>query len=179
MIPRRNPILLAVLAIASLAPTAHALADGQGDPFGEPARELPLTEAMIDAARTFEKVDVDRNGLVDQDEYAAQRVVRAQLARFNGRVAIDGRGVTHVAVPESVAGPLSPGEQAALDAVTRREFHLRNPDGGGLDRAAWQEARLEPFTLADEDGDGVLKGSELAVYARLVAGDLSASLPGT
>ena len=108
-----------------------------------------------------------------QVEYSSQRVVRAQLARFSRSIRVDGQTVLNVAVPEGVSKRLTQSERAALDTVSRNEFHLRSAGSEGLTPAQWQDSRLEAFTLADMDASGALEGAELEGYARFLAGSLS------
>lgn len=143
------------------------------------AADLPLTEAMIDAARSFARVDANRDGLIDADEYASQKVVAAQLARFRRAVEIDGQTLLSLPLPDDVADRLGDSEKTAISAVARRDFHVRAFGKDGLDPALWQETRLESFYDADLDGDGVLREAELARYLRAAAGELNAALPSS
>ncbi|MEM8647907.1 MAG: hypothetical protein AAGF86_16390, partial [Pseudomonadota bacterium] len=113
------------------------------------------------------------DGIIDEDEFASQRVVYASLARFNGFVTVDGVAPKRVSLGSEKRQPLGEGERASLDAAARRDFQLRlRSDTQGLDQAAWQDLRLEAFALADIDGDGALSGAELDGYAQAIAGSL-------
>jgi hypothetical protein len=162
--------MLKILAVtATLTAGSASLGEAFENPFGAPIEVLPETEVMVDAARAFDKIDMNRDGLIDEDEYAAQRVVYAQLARFNRQIAIDGTVTVRVPVPDEIGESLTSPEKVALDAVARRDYRLR-VTGGGFDRAAWEEARLETFFLNDANGDGELRGKELHAYASYFAG---------
>lgn len=177
---KREKRQIKVLAAAvALTAGSTSLSEAFENPFGAPVERLPMTEAMIDAARAFAKVDVNKDGIVDIDEFAAQRVVYAQLARFNRHVPVDGRVTVRLPIPENVPESLTGPERAALDAVARRDFQLRAAGAEGLDEARWQDARLETFSLADDNGDGELRGQELAHYARYMAGALSIGQSGS
>lgn len=176
----RNMKLMMALAItATMTMGSNSLGEGLGNPFGDATDAVPMTDAMIDAARSFEKIDVNRDGLIDEDEYAAQRVVYAQLARFNRQIPIDGQSMIRIPVPDDIPNAMGASERAALDAVARRDFHLRAMAKEGLDQAAWQDARLETFAMADDNGDGELRDKELTAYAKLMSGDLTPSIPAT
>jgi hypothetical protein len=169
----RNLKLMTVLA-ATATLTAGSASLGEDAPFGLSGDAVPLTEAMVDAARGFDKIDVNNDGLIDEDEFAGQKLVYAQLARFSRSLTIDGQTPIRVDVPATVPDSIGVSERAALDAVARRDFRVRNLTGPGLTEADWQQARLEPFRRADKDGDGILRGRELAGYAALIAGQISA-----
>ncbi|MEM9838028.1 MAG: hypothetical protein AAF830_02630 [Pseudomonadota bacterium] len=166
-----------VVSATFLAAAAHA---GDADVSDvQAAADLPLTEAMIDAARSFARVDSNRDGVIDADEYASQRVVSAQLARFRRAVEIDGQTLISLPLPEDVANRMGDSEKTALGAVARRDFHVRAFGKEGLDAALWQETQLETFYTADLDGDGVLREAELVRYLRAAAGELNAALPAS
>lgn len=169
--------LNALLTLAVVTAPSPALAEDLPPTERTTGTVLPVTEAMIDAARSFRRVDINRDGIVDADEYASQRVVTAQLARFSRSVSIEGQHVMTMALPEDVPGRLGDSEKAALDTVARRDFKVRAFGSKGLDAAGWQDARLELFSNADANGDDVLEGAELENYLRALAGQLTASLP--
>lgn len=176
----RNVKLLKMFA-ATVAITAGSASVGSNSEavFGAVAGEVPMTEAMIDAARAFTKVDVNRDGLVDIDEYASQYVVYAQLARFNRQIPVDGHHTSAIPVPDDIPPTMTASERAGLDAIARRDFHMKVGSNPGLDAAAWQDAKLERFYIADADADGSLAGDELVAYARDVAGVMTSSFPGS
>jgi hypothetical protein len=173
-----NKPAAALAATAAITMGTAVSSNPLSEAFGAEAGALPLGEVLVDAARAFSKVDMNQDGLVDEDEFAAQRVVYAQLARFNRVVPIDGHDVVSIAVPEDVPQSMSTPERAALDAVARRDYHMRVLAEPGLTEQAFSEWRLETFRSADRDRDGVLHEKELDTYARLVAGELSAGISG-
>ncbi|MEE4211165.1 MAG: hypothetical protein V2I43_18095 [Parvularcula sp.] len=169
----------AALAVTAVVTMGTAVSSNTlSEAFGAEAGALPLGEALVDAARAFSKVDMNQDGLVDEDEFAAQRVVYAQLARFNRVVPVDGHDVVSIAVPEAVPQSMSHPERAALDAIARRDYHMRVLAEPGLTQQTWSEWRLETFRSADRNRDGILAGRELDTYAMLVAGELSAGVSG-
>lgn len=177
---KRIKIALSAVTAFALGGLSFALAGDHDHPMGATvAADLPMTEAMIDAARSFEKVDMNRDGKVDADEFTSRRVVIAQLARFSRSVAIDGQESVTLVVPDDVPVKLGASERAALEAIARRDFQVRAFGADGLNPSQWQESRLEAFFDADKDGDGVLRDDELAGYLKAVAGELSATFPST
>ena len=157
------------LSSAALASDVEAVADA--DLIN--ATELAMTEVMIDAARSFEKVDRNADGLIDVEEFTSQRVVRAQLARFTRSIPVEGVTTVRVALPTSISNRLTESERAALETVTRNDFALRTSGGEGLTQAQWQDARLETFALADMDGSGTLEGEELVSFVQALAGSIA------
>ena len=175
---KRIKIALSAVTALALAGASQALA-GDHDKADAFAADLPMTEAMIDAARSFAKVDMNRDGKIAAEEYTSRRVVVAHLARFSRSVAIDGQELVTLVLPDDVPVKLGQSERAALEAIARRDFQVRAFGADGLNASQWQESRLEAFFNADRDGDGVLRDGELASYLKAVAGELSASFPST
>jgi hypothetical protein len=176
----RNVRMLKILAVtATLTAGSASLGEAFENPFGAPIEVLPETEVMVDAARAFDKIDMNRDGVIDEDEYAAQRVVYAQLARFNRQIAIDGTVTVRVPVPDDIGEQLTSPEKVALDAVARRDYRMRMGDQPGFDRASWEENRLEVFYLSDQNGDGELRGKELHEYAAHYAGQMLSGSAGS
>jgi hypothetical protein len=134
-----------------------------------PATALRVDDVWLDAERTFAKVDVDMSGLVEIDEYAAQAVVYATLARFEGAVPVDGVEAMRVDLPGPRGEGIGAAEQAAIDAIARGDFYAVAPDGQGLSLGDWVALRLQTFGEADHDEDGVLTGRELRSYASAIA----------
>lgn len=173
----KRPSLLIALFAAGLVSVGSAAAEN--GPFGSEVLSLDMTDVMIDAARSFEKIDGNRDGVIDEDEYAARRIVFAQLSRFKGHVVVDGQHTVHVALPEHLQGQMTASERSALETVARRDHQLRAMGAAGLDQSAWQDSALEAFALADLDGDGALVADELAAFAGYRAGSLTAGLPAS
>lgn len=172
---KRFAILAALLAVHA----APAYAQAGEDRAEVRAESLALTDVMLDAARSFAIVDGDRNGAIDEDEYAARRVVFAQLARFRGHLVFDGQETVEVALPETLRRPMTEPERVALDGLARREFQMRAMGSASLSPSSWQDSLLEPFAEADADGDGCLTGDELAAFAAYRAGALTSLLPAS
>ena len=148
---------------ASIADTTADMPEAPA--FGEMAETLVLDDVWVDAERVFGKVDVDRNGLIDVDEYAAQAVVYAGLVRFNGMAVIDGRELIHIGLPASAEAKLGPAERAAIDAVARADYYTLVGEAEAITPRAWVALRLAAFEEADRNGDGRLSGRELHRFA--------------
>lgn len=148
---------------ASIADTTADMPEAPA--FGEMAETLVLDDVWVDAERVFGKVDVDRDGLIDVDEYAAQAVVYAGLVRFNGVAVVDGRELIHVGLPTGTEPALPPAERAAIDAVARADFYALADADGAITPRRWVELRLEAFEDADRNDDGQLTGRELERFA--------------
>ena len=139
------------------------------DAFGAPADALFVDDVWVDAERVFEKVDVNRDGVIDVDEFAAQAVVYAGLARFNGLVAVDGRQTVHVGLPHDGRSELGVAERTAIDAVARGDYYALTAERGPLTPRNWVTLQIERFADADRNEDGQLTGRELTRYAMQVA----------
>ena len=154
---------LGLFGAASIADTAPLVPSEPA--FGNLAEQLVLDDVWVDAERVFGKVDVDRDGLIDVDEYAAQAVVYAGLVRFNGVAVVDGRELIHVGLPTGTEPALPPAERAAIDAVARADFYALADADGAITPRRWVELRLEAFEDADRNDDGQLTGRELERFA--------------
>ena len=159
---------IVVASIAAAFAGAVSIADpnpaAPQAPYGDLTETLALDDVWVDAERVFGKVDVDRNGEIDVDEYAAQAVVYAGLVRFNGVVAVDGRELIHVGLPVKAAA-MNEGERASIDAVARADYYALTEADGPITPRRWVEMRMATFADADRNGDGQLTGRELHRYA--------------
>ncbi|MEO1657845.1 MAG: hypothetical protein AAFR65_08995 [Pseudomonadota bacterium] len=147
---------------------------GADDPFGDEATVLTEAQLIAHAASVFARVDQDRDGWLDQEEFAAERIISAQLARLSRRVPIDAEETVHLVVPREVPSSMERGERLTLTNIARNEHAARAGGAPGLDQAAFAEIMVEEFLTADRDFDGVLQADELRLFARLMAGDISA-----
>ena len=163
----RKLVALAVIGTVAAGGAAGVAAPGdqQAMTTAGPAEALRLDDVWVDAERVFYKVDVNADGVIDVDEYAAQAVVYASLARFNGLVAVDGRETVHVALPNGTQRELGLAEQTAIDAVARRDYYEMTAETGPLTARDWVALRLGAFSAADRNEDGQLTGRELRTYA--------------
>ena len=137
--------------------------------FGNKAVALQKVDVEKDAAVLFAKVDLNQDGRIDVDEYAAQKLVRASLARFTGVVVVDGQEVQHINVPAKVVGKMAPHEQTTIDAIARSEFYQVSGDNAYLEKAEWLALSQLNFSEADFDRNNRLQGRELDFYALKVA----------
>ena len=126
---------------------------------------LAIDDVWVDAERVFAKVDVDRNGEIDVNEYAAQALVFAGMARFDGSVMIDGRETLRIGLGAIDEAGLGAAERSAIDAVARADYYEAVAQAGRITSRAWVELRLEAFAAADRNEDGQLTGGELTRYA--------------
>ncbi|MEO1043385.1 MAG: hypothetical protein AAFX52_13975 [Pseudomonadota bacterium] len=152
---------------------------GADDPFGAEATVLTEQQLVAHAETVFDRVDQDQDGWLDAEEFTAERLVSAQLARLSRRVPIDADETVHIVVPREVPSSLELGERQTLTNIARHEHAARAVDTPGLNRAAFADLFIEEFLAADHDFDGVLKADELSHFARLMAGDLSAVYTGS
>ncbi len=130
---------------------------------------LTAEHIAADAALTFNKIDVDRSGTLDAQEYAAQAIVFAKIAREQRLVTIDASPAVQIAVPQDVESILSARDRLRIDAIARAEFHHFAGDDGQLSPVEWEQARSALFHQADRNADGRLKAEEVAYFATHIA----------
>jgi hypothetical protein len=158
-----------LIAATGVFASAATVAGVESDVFGTPAATVSKQDFLIDASRSFAKVDVDNSGTIDLEEFAAQAVVYAELARLNRLVTVDGAHEMRIDVPDNVRDTLGYAERTAIDAVARRSFYLHSPDGAPLTPTQWTVARTELFSAANRNNDDTLTGRELKTLARIIA----------
>lgn len=134
--------------------------------YGVSAAKLEAAAAATNAARIFDRADLDNNGLLDRDEYEILSVVTAELAQLNGFIAIDaGRGVETVAIARAGKRSLDIDDKARVEERAKREFRAISGDDERLSSDEFVTAELERFLATDADRNGVLAGEELASFA--------------
>ncbi|WP_306250179.1 hypothetical protein [Parvularcula sp. IMCC14364] len=166
---KRTTAVIIATALTGFCAVSFAQSVVMSDAFGPATTTLTVEDTRLDADQLFTKVDTDRDGVISVDEYAAQTVVRANLARFNQAVVIDGEQTFHVKVAQEATTALSPSQQTAIDAVARTEFYRISGEDIVLDKNEWIQSRLSQFAAADRDNDGLLRNSELDLYAMRIA----------
>lgn len=132
---------------------------------GEAVR-LEAAAASSNAARIFNRADLDNNGYLGRDEYEILSLVTAELTRLNGFIALDaGAGVETVVIAPSSARTLDKLEKARIKNRAQREFALYAGDDERLASDEYVNAYLEMFLATDVDRNGVLVGAELLSFA--------------
>lgn len=156
-------------AVALFAIGAALAAGAKPSPYayGDALSTLSKNEARIHAETVFARADLDRNGVLDADEYASLAIVTAELARLNGFYAIETGGDAANVVPLPVSAPsaLSFGERARVEAVARAEFYALAGADGALTLDGYVAALSERFAEADRNRNGALAREELAAFA--------------
>ncbi len=135
--------------------------------YGAAVVRLEAAAAASDAARIFDRADLDNNGFLDRDEYEILGIVTAELAQLNGFIVIDaGRGIETVAIARAESRTLDDQEKAQVGERARREFEMMAGDDERLASDEFLDAQLVLFLATDADRNGVLAGVELTSYAR-------------
>lgn len=153
----------AIAAGASLVTSAVV----EPAPYGTPATKLEINAAGKQAARLFDRADMNKDGALDGDEYSILTVVSAELAQVNGFVAIEaGRGVEIIPIAiDAPASHLTNQEKALVRERAAREFRAIAGDDERLSADEFIGAQLEQFLSSDKNRDGVLAGGELSAFA--------------
>ncbi|MEO0400436.1 MAG: hypothetical protein AAF224_13555 [Pseudomonadota bacterium] len=158
-----------VAAIAAGAALAAA-----GDPAPKlvgaetPVTTLEAEEVQTHAETLFRQADLDKNGDLDRDEFAALSIVVAELSRLNGFVAILD-GDSRSAAPIAPAPSLTIADRIRIDAVAAREHAIAAGADARLDLAEYVGLELNRFAAADRNRNGVLKAGELFAYTHETA----------
>lgn len=133
--------------------------------------QLSRAEAAAHARALFDRADLDRNDVLDVDEYASLSVIEAELARLNGYVAFETpTGPRRVAVDVSAPASLGRGERTLIDAVARSEFYVASGGKEVLTKTQFMADRAAAFAKSDRNGDGELVKAELSTFAARGAG---------
>lgn len=135
--------------------------------YGTPATKLEIDAAGKQAARLFDRADMNKDGALDRDEYSILTVVSAELAQVNGFVAVEaGRGVEIIPIAtDDLANHLTSQEKALVRERAAREFRVIAGDDERLSADEFIGAQLEQFLSSDKNRDGVLAGGELSAFA--------------
>ncbi|GAB4521409.1 MAG: hypothetical protein Kow00133_08360 [Amphiplicatus sp.] len=161
---------VAVLAVG----VGAALAAGSGfegrAAYGGSLERFSEAEARAHAAQVFQRADLNRSGDLDADEYASLAVVVAELARFNGFLALEiGGEADTIPLPAAARGGLTTAERIRIDAVARAEFYAAAGEDMRLSRDEFVGESAARFSAADRNGDGALVRGELSAFAALAA----------
>ncbi|MEM6649322.1 MAG: hypothetical protein AAF603_03635 [Pseudomonadota bacterium] len=162
-------MVAAIAAFAGTVSIAKPLSLILSDAFGGPATQMTLQDLHLDATARFKAMDIDRNDLLDAEEYASQALVYAELARFTRVVTIEGADLVHISLPQEVAPRLTSKDRLAIETAARRDYAYYAEKGAPLSHEDWIVAQTNKFRNADANQDGKLSGHELQGYALYVA----------
>lgn len=160
----------AVTALAATALVAAASLVGVKTP---PAYEdgavtkLTQAEAASFAEGVFRRADIDRDGALDVDEFAALSIVTAELAHLNGFVAVEKEGALEtIALPVSAPAALGDAEQTRIDAVARHTFYAFAGSDGKMQQGEYSGLQEAIFASSDLNANGALTSAELPLFAQ-------------
>lgn len=160
--------LAATALLIGAATTASPMKGAFNHAFGVAATSVTATDIETDAKALFAKVDIDRSGTLDADEFAGHALVLAELARFNRTVTIEGESEMQIRLPDGTPDQVSHTERGSIDAVARRAFH-QFADNGEMSEEGFTAYRLSMMDKADTNRDGTLKSHELERFASAMA----------
>jgi len=165
---KKSIVRLGAPAFAAICALSAAFAAGARDERAPHA--LAAADVAHHADRTFARADLDGDGALSVEEYAALTLVTSELARLNRAAPVEtAAGFTTLALPEDAPAFVSPQERTRLDAIARREFLLAAEGAAHLTEDGFRALELERFLRADRDRNGVLARGELDAYARAAA----------
>lgn len=158
-LPGLGAILLASAVLATADAGDHINAYGDG------LSSLEAETLTGHAAATFERADLDDDGVLSQNEYTALTVVTAELAVLNGFIAleVDGQFRT-ISVPAS-DNAASSFERTRIEAIASRQFHVASGADLAITKDEYIAFELERFLSADRNRNGTLDRAELAQFA--------------
>jgi len=130
------------------------------------ATTLEKAEASIHAASVFSRADINRDNMLDADEYAALSIVTAELSYLNGYIAFEGvQSEKTVALPVAAPGVLTRAERTRIEAIARNEFYSHAGEDAALSADEYVQLSNERFEDADRNNNGTLAQSELLNFA--------------
>jgi len=148
------------VAAASFVGVDSAYQDGE-------MQRLSQTEAASYAQSVFDRSDLNGDGVLNVDEFAALSIVTAELANLNGFVAIEKEAqLETIALPISAPGALGDAEQTRIDAVARHTFYAFAGADGKMQQGEYLGFQRAIFSSADLNANGALTNAELSIYAQ-------------
>jgi len=169
-------MVAAILHKAAFSGAAAAVAAGVSlvtsaavDPepaYGAAAVSVEAEAVVREAISRFERADLNKDGALDEEEFAIMAIVGAELARLNGFVPIAMNGeVRTIPLGEARREPLTKAEKAMTAARAAREYRVIAGDDERVHVGEFVDAELEKFIADDADRNGELSGVELASFA--------------
>ena len=165
----KKAALPALIGVIAAGAAIAATGGDDAEAYAADTVALDVAQASISAGALFDRADLNQDGALDQDEYAALSIVRAELARLNGFVWFEADGVSVAApVAEANASPLSIAERIRIETVSSFAYHTAAGADDVLDRNDFIAHELERFQAADTNDDGVLVDAELTKIASAI-----------
>lgn len=157
---------LVLVAVSASAVIAAASLEALSPAYGGETMLLGAGAAQIDAAIAFEAADADRSGALSADEFAAMRLVTAELAHLNGFVTVASTDSAEtIALPIKQQSAISTAERTRIFALAHQEFYAAAGPDGKLSRREYLARAAAMFAHFDRDKDGVLARYELTRFA--------------
>ncbi|MEO1136320.1 MAG: hypothetical protein AAFW68_06880 [Pseudomonadota bacterium] len=161
-----NPITTAFAAIAVAAASFTGATPRPAYEDGA-LTHLSQSDATAYAATVFKRSDRDGDDALSVDEFAALTIVTAELAHFNGFVAVETEEkLGTIALPVNAPLALGDAEQTRIDAVARHTFYAFAGDDGKMQQAEFLDLQTAIFLSSDLNANGALTKSELAIFAQ-------------
>ncbi|RFB05162.1 hypothetical protein [Parvularcula marina] len=164
---RTKAIFISTAAILGTASVALSNTDTRTVTDKRSSIEIDQFEA--DAQKSFYRIDINDDDKIDIEEFAAQTLVHAELARFNGYVTLETDEITYIPLSNRPQYELSLSERTRITTLARREFYEYAGDDGEMSFYEWTSYKLADVRQHDRDRDSRIEGDELTDYARQVA----------
>lgn len=159
-----------LIATAVIAATTTAALSGQNtDLLRQDRSSVAIEDIAVDAFRSFHEIDINDDGMIDVDEYAAQAIVYAELARFNRYVTIETEETTIIPLPRNTPDSVTLAERTRIETISRREYYVYAGDDGEMSPRDWIASRQAEADHYDTNEDGIVEAGELQRLAMSVA----------
>jgi hypothetical protein len=130
-------------------------------------KSLTQAEASSFAESVFQRADMDGDGALDVDEFAALTIVTAELAHLNGFFAVEKAGALEtIALPINAPAALGDSEQTRIDAVARYSFYAFAGSDGKMQQGEYSDLQEAIFASSDLNANGALTSVELSLFAQ-------------
>jgi len=164
-----KPGLIALAAAVGLAGAGAYGAQYLGAQTAETITPAPADGVSRDAyvqsaVRMFDRVDLDGDVVLSENEFAAYLLAEAELTRLNNAAEVI-EGVRYVAdLPTFADAGFTPNERETFVADARAEYNAAAGNDGRMSVDEFVTARIGLFDRADQDRDGVLDAREVEVF---------------
>lgn len=128
-------------------------------------QSFAYSDARLHAAVLFERADIDQDGAVSADEFAALNIVTAELAALNGYAVFNTADGERMVALANAQKAIAPHDRAFIEAKARGVFYAFANEDAQLNESEFVSLETARFEAADRNRDGALRKSELQNFA--------------